>query len=241
MVPSRSRETTVLFKPTFAAEMSGSMGGFVASHNRGGQYLRIRVVPTDPQSANQIAIRNSVGTLSTRWSSTLTADQRAEWATYAQQVPLPNRLGDPRLVSPLAHFIRSNTPRLQAGLGVVDDGPAILNTGDFNALNAGLAATATAGTIDVFFDNADSWATTTGGALLVYLSQPKPVTVNFFKGPYRFVSGINGATTTPPVSPASGIAVAWPFSVGQKLFWQLRATTSDGRLSFVARGSVVAT
>lgn len=231
----------MLFKPTIAAEMSGAMGGLVASHNRGGQYLRVRVVPTDPASANQVVVRNAVGTLANRWTTTLTDAQRAAWAAYAVDVPLPNRLGDPRLISPLAHFIRSNTPRLQAGAGVVDDGPAELNTGEFNAINAGLSVDAAAGTLDLFYDNTDAWANGTGGWLIVYLSQPKSPTVNFYKGPYRYIAKVAGVTATPPTSPASGIPIPWPVSVGQRLYWQLRATTSDGRLSFAARGGVIAT
>ncbi|MGI8516561.1 MAG: hypothetical protein ACR2NT_15805, partial [Acidimicrobiia bacterium] len=60
-------------------------------------------------------------------------------------------------------------------------------------------------------------------------------------GPYRYIAKVAGVTATPPTSPASGIPIPWPVSVGQRLYWQLRATTSDGRLSFAARGGVIAT
>jgi hypothetical protein len=231
----------VIFKPFLVAEMSGAMGGLVASHNSGGQYLRSRVVPTDPQTANQVLVRNTVGTLANRWASTLTEVQRGKWLSYANAVLLPNRLGDSRRVSPLAHFIRSNTPRVQSGAPIVDDGPGLLNLGDFDATAAGISADGTTGDVDLFFSNTDSWATTTGGFLLLYLSRPKSPTVNFFKGPYNYVNRVTGNTTTPPTSPSSGIAVPWPISTGQKLFYQLRATASDGRLSFVSRGSTLVT
>jgi hypothetical protein len=59
------------------------------------------------------------------------------------------------------------------------------------------------------------------------------VSVNFFKGPYRYAGRINGAVS-PPVSPQN---VTWPFvvAVGQKVFAQFRCILADGRVSSTFR------
>ena len=79
----------MLFQGPLISAASGSLGGLTASHNAGGNYLRARVVPTDPQSPRQVSLRQIVGTLSNRWVNTLSQLQRDAWETYAQNVPLP--------------------------------------------------------------------------------------------------------------------------------------------------------
>ena len=39
-----------IMKTTIVGPLSGSFGGLTASHNRGGQYLRQRSTPTNPNS-----------------------------------------------------------------------------------------------------------------------------------------------------------------------------------------------
>ena len=47
----------MLFKGTIGAAYSGKIGGVVASHNRGGQYFRQHVIPTDPATGLQSTMR----------------------------------------------------------------------------------------------------------------------------------------------------------------------------------------
>ena len=57
---------------------SGKVGGHVASHNRGGAYLRTKVTPVNPNTSYQAGVRNRLATIATSWKG-LTAAQRLNW------------------------------------------------------------------------------------------------------------------------------------------------------------------
>lgn len=210
------------------ASASGSIGGTTFSRNRGGPYMRNRSIPTNPNTVQQAAVRAAVSQLTSLWNNTLTDTQREAWDTYAENVPLPNRLGEPRNVGGLAMYVRSNVPRLQAALTRVDAAPTTFNLGDFTApVLVSLTAPATG---SLTFTDTDDWVGEDGSAMLLYGSRGRNPSVNFFKGPYR-------ASTTPVlgavVPPTSPHVVAWPFDVvvDQKAFLRVRVTRVDGRLS----------
>lgn len=226
----------MLFIPTIAGPMSGSLGAITASHNKGGQYFRLRSTPTDPGTTQQMTMRSIMTNLSNRWSDVLTAAQRLAWETYATNVPRPNRFGGSQILSGIAHYVRSNSPRIQAdptglGLPIVDAAPTIFNVGSFTTPSA--LATAPATTASVGFDNTDAWADETGSGLLLWFSRPISPAINFFKGPYRAAAGVFGVTGTPPTSP---FVATLPFGVaaGQAFRFKANVTRADGRLSDAA-------
>lgn len=221
------------FKSPVYTQASGSIGGITYSHNRGGMYTRGRAVPTNPGSAQQTAIRGFVAALTTAWTDTLTAAQRAAWDTYAENVPLLDALGEPRNVGGLGMYVRSNVPRLQAAEPRVDDGPTTFTLGEFTNPTI-VEVDATADEIDVGFTNTDDWANEDDAALLVLCSRPQSPGVNYFKGPYRYAGKVQGDSVTPPTSPAS---ISLPFAcvAGQKVFAQFRISRADGRLSLPFR------
>jgi hypothetical protein len=229
----------MLLKPILGSQMSGSLAGITASHNAGGQYLRQRVKPTDPATSNQVFVRNAVGSLAARWSSTLTDAQRLAWTVYAANVPLINRIGESRPISGIAQYIRSNTPRLQAGKPIVDDGPMTYTLAEISGMSYGITADNPGSTFDTFFDITDQWAIEAGGFLFVYLSRPQNLAINFFKGPYQLALTVVGASPTPPTSPVAGTTAPFAFASNMKVFFQMRAATADGRLSTPFRGSAV--
>ena len=217
--------------------VSGSIAGLVYSHNAGGLYTRARSIPTNPGSAQQTAVRNALSGLASAWANTLTTAQRAAWAVYAANVPLIGPLGNARKVSGIAQFIRSNTPRLQAGLTEVDDGPTDYTLAAF--VNPTITVTAASPEFSIVFDNTDTWATATGGAMLVYASRPQSPGINYFKGPYQLAGKIAGAT----VAPTSPQTLTSPFvlTAGQQVFFRVEVTNADGRLSSPFRAAGTAT
>ena len=225
------------FKSALITEASGSIGGMTASRNRGGQYFRARAVPVNPNSPQQQAIRGFVATLTSLWNGTLTPAQRDTWDQYALNVPLPDRLGEPRNVGGLAMYVRSNVPRLQAALPRVDTGPAIFNLGEFTNPAFSTFAAAT-DDFAVTFQADDDWANEDDAAMLLLGSRPTNPTINFFKGPYRFADLIAGDAITPPISPAT-IVNPFGFEVGQRVFVQMRVSRADGRLTLPFRGTGV--
>jgi hypothetical protein len=97
--------------------LSGSIGGWTFSHNRGGRYVRQRVVPTNPSSAKQQLARASLSSSAKLWT-TLTAVQRSQWAVYAQEHPVPNRLGEMITLSGFGWYCRANGLLRSIGLTV---------------------------------------------------------------------------------------------------------------------------
>lgn len=221
------------FKPTIIGEASGSVGSLTFSHNRGGQYIRQRSVPVNPASAFQVAVRNSMADLTSKWLDTLTAAQRAAWDTYSTNVPLPDALGEPRNAGGVAMYCRSNIPILQAGLPRVDDAPVIFNLGEVTAPSVS-AISAAADTVDVAFEATDAWANEDDAALLILASRPQNASINYFAGPYRFAGSVLGDSVTPPTSPAT-LSLPFPVAVGNQVFFQARAVRADGRLTSAIR------
>ena len=217
-----------LFRGTLIGQASGSVAGNTFSRNRGGQYIRNRAVPVNPNSPQQVAVRNALSQLSTAWGQSLTATQRMDWDVYAQNVPVLNRLGDIITLTGFNMYIRCNTPRLQAGLSRIDDGPSVFDLGSFTPVTT--LVVAANDTVTVSFTNTDDWANETGAAMLVYISRSLSQTINFFKGPFRFGTNIDGDDTTAPTSP---VVVNSPFTVAasQQVFTRVTVTRADGRLS----------
>ena len=220
------------FKSQVYTQVSGSIGGITYSHNQGGLYTRARSIPVNPGSTFQVAVRALVSSLTNYWVNTLTPAQRAAWDLYAANVLLPDPFGDPRLVSGLNMFSRTNVPLLQAAGTQVNVAPGGFDLGSFTPPTIA-APNAAADTVDVSFNNADPWATAVGGHMLIYLSRPQNPSINFFKGPYRFAGKVSGAVV-PPTSPAT-ITLPFPCVVGQRVFVKISFVQVDGRLSLPFR------
>lgn len=226
------------FKSALVTQVSGSVGGMTGSHNKGGMYFRARSIPTNPQSAFQVAIRNAMAGLVVDWSAVLSAAQRAAWDTYAANVPVVNALGDTINLSGQQQYIRSNVPRAQAGLTAIDDAPTAFNLGEFT--DPSFSIDTANDEVDVTFDNTDAWANEDDSSMIVFASRPQSAGINFFKGPYRLAGTIDGNSTTAPTSPAA-IALPFPITAGNKIFFQVRVSRADGRLSSPFRGVSLAT
>lgn len=221
------------FKPVLGSELSGSIGGITASHNAGGAYFRNRVIPTNPNSVQQQAIRSTVGQLTSLWNNTLTGAQRAAWDLYAANVPLLDALGEPINVSGLNMYVRSNVSRIQATFGRIDAAPGVFNLGDFTAVTVSALSEGTQA-FDVNFTAGDDWVTDDGGIMVQYCSRPQNPSINYFKGPYRLCGAIVGNSGAPPASPVSTNA-AFPFVLGQIVFFRFAVSRSDGRYSLSQR------
>lgn len=221
-------------KSSMLTQMSGSIAGVTAGHNRGGLYLRARSVPTNPNTARQSLIRSVFSALSQRWASTLTDSQRAGWADYAQNTPLTDALGDPLVLSGQQMYLRANTGRAQidqttAGFtspetyGIEDDAPA--TPGQANAITGNSVFGLNASTFEATFN------TEVAGADGIAVLQVGPVVstgVSYFKGPYQLAAwtDFSGNDTTVVFSIDITDSEVWLAgyqpSVGQRLPIRLR-------------------
>lgn len=210
------------------AQASGSIAGITFSHNRGGLYIRKKNTPTDPNTGFQAIVRGIVADLSNAWVNVLTQAQRDAWDLYAENVTVLSKIGTQIKLSGINHYLRSNTPRLQAGGPRVDDGPLIFDTGSFSPVAfTGITAS---NDFSIAFTEADEWVNEDDAFMIVYGSRPQNLSINFFKGPFRLNGTIAGDATTPPTSPQT-VTNAFPFSPNQKLFGRFQVSRADGRLS----------
>lgn len=212
--------------PMGGGAASGSAGALVASHNRAGQYLRARTTPTNPGTSQQQAVRNAVKNLSAAYQTTLTANQRTAWQTYANNVTFLNALGDGMNITAINAYSRSNTSRQQASQTTVNDAPVTMNLGSFTTPTITLGAASFNGTIT--FNASDPWVngTTSTGGMLIYASRQQAPSINFFKGPYRLAAKVN--------STAGTATFTLPFIAGpstNKTFFKLNVAFTDGRYS----------
>ncbi|MEE8539995.1 MAG: hypothetical protein V3S54_09265 [Woeseiaceae bacterium] len=134
-----------------AARISGSIGGTVFSRNRGGSYMRLRTIPTDPNTTAQQNVRAILASQSQAWAA-LTIAQRAAWENFADQNPITDVLGESVLLSGHQSFVKLNSrldfddqatllvPPIVVAPTALD---TIVQTGDIGAGTVAVAFTAT--------------------------------------------------------------------------------------------------
>lgn len=212
------------------AGASGSLGGAVYSHNRFGQYIRTRAIPTNPQTPFQSQVRSTFGDLATAWNTLLSPAQRAAWGLYAAQVPVINSLGASVYLTGLNWYVAINSLQVRATEASIDLAPSVYNRTGLPFPPAAITITAATDLVNVSYDNAAEWAIDTLGLLHVFVSRPTSPTINFFRGPYRFAGVINGDTAVPPTSPTT-VPAPFGFIAGQLGHVKLVAQAADGRTS----------
>ena len=128
--------------------LRGSIGDNVFSHNRGGDYVRRRVAPTNPNSTRQQTMRTLLGTLAALWSTTLTPAQRAAWNVWAGLQAKEGPLGNSINLTGINGYIWTNAHLLDAGDTRIDDPPLVVSPTGLLTLSCDISA---ANTVDVTF------------------------------------------------------------------------------------------
>lgn len=214
---------------TVATGIGGKLGNVVGTMNKSGMCLREWVVPSNPKSARQTAVRATLTALAGAWSETLTSDQRLGWAVYAATLSFTSKLGTAYTISGFDAYVMCNGARMVASLSRVDVPPAIGGFASYTPPT--LAFNATANTVGVTFTNTDDWAGEVGGAMIGRIS---PVGfakgITFYEGPFQYLNKIAGAVS-PPSSPATWTVSAPDIVVGTQYAVALRVVRADGRVS----------
>ena len=210
-----------------ASDIRGSVGGTVFSRNNGGAYAKQRTKGTDPNTSGQQVMRSIMASMFTLWSA-VTAAIRADWAVYAQNVTMVNRLGDAINVSGYNMYARTRSIMDRLGLTMVTAAPTVMTLAEQDNT---VAVTPSEGSqnLSIAFDDTLGWANEVGGKMIVYQGLPQNPAVNSYKGPYKIIGTVDGAAT-PPTSPAT-TAVLHTIATGQKCPVQFRILRADGRLS----------
>lgn len=228
----------LIFLPD-GADIRGSIGGTVYSRNRSGNYKRGRTVPVNPNTDAQVEVRNAMRSLTIAWQTLLTEAQRQGWSQYADNVPWVNKLGQTVKLTGLNMYCRSNVPRIQNGLAVIDDAPTV-----FDLAPAELALVVTASeaaqTLSVAFDDTQPWASEDGAFQSFLMGLPQNDSITFFGGPFASAGVILGDNGTPPTSPQILSSLPFSFAAGQRLWVRSRIGLADGRLSEFAQVNFLA-
>lgn len=218
-------------------QMTGSIAGNTFARNRFGNYVRARTIPTNPNTARQVAVRAALTELTARWSDTLTTAQRTAWNLYGASVIMQNKLGEAINLSGFNHYIRSNAILLHFGLAPVDAGPVVFELPAADPAFA-IAGSEAAQQITVTYDDTMNWANETGGHLTVFQGSPQNAQRNFFDGPWRRMGGVSGVTGAPPASPEV-MTPAFAIAEGQRDWCYARILRADGRISTPFRADVI--
>lgn len=99
--------------------ISGKAGGSVYSRNRGGEYIKNFVMPTNTITQARQAVRAVFGTLASAWRA-LTQSDRNTWIEQAPNYLRTNAFGDKKQLQPNALFVGQNTNLLNAGLSQIN-------------------------------------------------------------------------------------------------------------------------
>jgi hypothetical protein len=219
------------FESALMTKASGSVGGLTATRGRGGSVFRKRVVPINRSSVAQQVVRNALAILANAWSTVLTQDQRNAWTLYGENVPLIDNLGASRQQAGISHYIRSNSPRLQAGLARVDEAPALFSTGNPPDIGALIIST-DAGPPIVTSLNGDALlnAPDAAGNILFYMGRPTNPGVSVSKGPFNYMDKLDFAGGDPTAA-VDLSAFPFPLVSGQKVSFRAQISYDDGRLS----------
>lgn len=78
-----------------AGEVSGSIGAYTFSHNRGGPYIRLRNIPDKYTTTWALASKSRLAAVSGNWKN-LASGIRDAWTSYASANPVVDSLGDKR-------------------------------------------------------------------------------------------------------------------------------------------------
>jgi len=193
-----------------ATDIRGTTGGTTFSKNRGGAYVRRRVVGTNPQTPAQTSVRNEFGTLSQAWR-TISQVRRDTWINATIQFPRLNKLGDTFHLSGLNLFKSLNQNLFDAGLGRINVAPAPVGTSNVSSLSF---VPLSAGTMIVTFS---ATPTPANNYTLVYASPQVSPGINFLKNRMRIIEVLAPATATGVDVYAAYLAKFGDVIVGQRM------------------------
>ncbi len=170
-----------------AQDVRGSLNGTTFSRNKGGAYVRQKVSPVQPVSQFSSRARAIFSALSQRWSTALTASQRAAWIAFASTHTFVNVFGDAITLSGLNFYQSINRALLQVGKPYIDAppstfaSPAVLTCVPLPISGAGVLATLAQTTVG-------SAALPANGTLYVFATPPLSPSVTPQKSDFRLIN-----------------------------------------------------
>lgn len=198
--------------PLLTSELSGALGGVVASKARGGLgYFRVRARPGNPRTAGQTIVRSILSALAIAWRLSLTGPQRAGWESAA-----------PEGSSGIDRYVFANTQLLLAGQTRVDTAPVTAFTPD--PITSAVVLDESAGTIGFTVPAANT------GFVNVYATRGQSASraarqFNYLYVGHTVEDATGAVTVTIPATHPAGDA-----AVGSVVYVRLVAFDADGNV-----------
>ena len=124
-----------------AGEVSGSIGCYTFSHNRGGPYVRLRNVPDKYTTPDAMAAKSRLAASSSAWKTLSDADRLA-WTSFSSANPVVDTLGEKRVLTGAQTYVMHANRTLYASSTL----PAVLPSSGPPASLTSLSITAVAAT-----------------------------------------------------------------------------------------------
>lgn len=204
-------------------DASGKLGGQVFAKNRGGSYVRTKGIPSNPQTAAQMAIRGLFASISSAWSS-LAAPQRQSFNNFVGSYATTDIFGDLRNPSGKALF-----QKLNQNLGLVGDGP--LNT-CVSPLEVPFAnVVAAEGDVSALTLNVTTDGDTSGSKVVIWATRPLSQGTNFVKNDLRQLTWEPGGAAATFDVYAAYTAKFGAIAAGQNIVFGVRVINTNGQAS----------
>lgn len=208
--------------------ISGSIGGVTASRNKGGQYLRARTTPINPNTPAQQTARSRFTDANQGWSA-LTAAVKADWNDFAQIQTWTNALGDPIKLSGQQAYVGSFCELDSADLTPVTAPPAP-NTRPTALVIPVFAPVIATTDVGIFTPG----TLTSTARYVIGVSPPLPPGITSYKGPYRIGATIAGVQLAPEMSDTVYAAILLARgapTVGQRFAVRFTSVLATGQYS----------
>lgn len=205
------------FKPILGSDLSGHIGGVVASHNTYGPYFRQRVRPVNVRSGPQRAQRTSLARVSQSWRG-LDPTVRLAWA--AATIVKTSRKGDRVNLSGQAAYQFVNTIRDRLGVPYVTSPPTSTTTASITAPSINFTS---ATVLSVTFA-ADGWNDTDGGVIV-------SAGLLTSSGKSFAIANRAGGQFVDPGTAATTLTLPFAVPIGGRVRLTYHATNPDGRIS----------
>jgi len=198
------------------SEMRNKLNGSVFSKNRAGNYLRNKVTPVNPQTSFQIAVRNSLTSLSQGFRS-LTSAQILSWNTAVANFTGTDIFGDSKTPSGINLYVKLNLNLITAGQAQIVAPP--LPAGAVPVVITGVTADFSSS----LFTIASALAAVPAGHTLIIEATPLVSPgKSFVKSEFRVIGTELAAAAFPVLAGARWIAKFGTLVTGQKVFCRVK-------------------
>lgn len=216
------------------ARISGSSGGTVFSHNRGGMYFRNRSTPITSTTSFALEAKNRLAFFSQGWRS-LSEANRLAWKQYASEKPIIDTLGDSRIMTAANAYIRLNSRLAAAGLAAITVPP--IDAPPPPLVSVALTADIGAGSVSLAYTGTPLAA---GNRLWLQAAVTDSPAIVYVKNLLRFIGVSSAAAASPMDIQALVEARLGSLVVGQTLnVWASVLDGTSGELSPPLRDSAV--